>query len=538
MTSGFSSVLMPNGQPFSKGMTGGKTTARYLRDTKSGVIASRRPSLSGSREDIRRSWERSASLAVDLIQNSGRLKGATDQVIADTVGNGLTLTPQPDLSGLGYDEKEAADWCRMVKKRYHRRAKNKSECDFRGKLTKHQQVDIALRWSIAYGEVTGVYEFFGAQKRQRYGVTSGTKLCMVPPHRLVQDTSTHENLYQGVRHDENGRAISYRFKTSENGFAQKQDFAAYDTDGRPLVMHIFDPMDAEDVRGISQLAPAFRKHIQSEMLGDATLQMSILQTIFAITLTSDTPSADAFEAIEALKDAGDGGKDLSKEYMGYLGSQLDHAAESRINVGADPQVSHLGPGETLDLKAPQVNGADFEPFSKNLDREMARTIGITYGGFTMDYTAATYASTRMENSSIWPIVTRRRERIAAPVYQTDYELWLEEEIAEKRIPFKGGYRAFWANQDRICPATWQGPAKPTADDHKSARASSERLKNKTTSLAEEAGERGMDADTLFEQQKGDHDRYEEAGMASPYGTTAETKPKKNKKKKKSKALKV
>jgi len=513
--------LRANGSPATGGSVSTRTTARYLRDTKSGAIASRVAPLTNSRDDIRRAWSRSAGLAMDLIQNSGRLKGACDQVIADTVGVGLTLTPDPDLTGLGYSDEEKADFIRLLKRRWKAFWHDKKECDMRGKLTGPQMVDIGLRWDIAFGEVTGVFDFFGDAERSHYGISTGTKLCLVPPSKLVQETNSLDGLFQGVRHDGKGRAISYRFDTRQDGVRRTQDYAAFDADGRPLVMHIFDPMDATDVRGISKLAPAFRKHIQAEMLDDATLQMALLQTIFAITLTSETPSADAYEALEVLKEQGGDGVEYGKEYLGYLAGSLDAAAESRISVGADPQVSHLGPGQKLGLKTANVPGKDFLPFSNSLARDMARTIGCSYGGLTMDYTAATYSSVRMENSSIWSVVMRRRERIAAPMCQMVYEGWLDEEIGEGRIPFKGGYRTFRANRKRVCLASWQGPAKPTADDWKAARASSERLKNGTSSIAIETGDLGIDGDALFEERQRDHERYLGAGMESPYAVKAD-----------------
>ena len=73
----------------------------YMRDTRAGHIASRPTILREHRDEIRIAWDRSAGLALDLIHNSGRLKGACDQILADTVGNELTCNPQPDLTGLG-----------------------------------------------------------------------------------------------------------------------------------------------------------------------------------------------------------------------------------------------------------------------------------------------------------------------------------------------------------------------------------------------------------------------------------------------------
>lgn len=130
--------------------------------------------------------------------------------------------------------------------------------------------------------------------------------------------------------------------------------------------------------------------------------------------------------------------------------------------------------------------------SQNLQREMARRLGITFESFSMNHSNATYSSVRMAGSSIWPIVTRRRERIAAPFAQAIYEAWLEESIAEGRIKLKGGYQAFLANKSRVVWAEWQGPAQPTADDYKSAMAAKVRLELGLSSLADETALLGRD----------------------------------------------
>ncbi|MBS8259737.1 phage portal protein [Roseibium polysiphoniae] len=494
-----------------------RPTARYLRDTRSNVLSTRPAPLTESRDDIRQAWTRTAGLALDLIKNSGRLKGAADQVLADTVGSELQLNPKPDLSSLGYDDKERADWCRLVKRRWKLWSWNEAECDFRGKFTLPQLVDISLRWHMAYGEVTGILDYMDQAKRQRYGIRTGTKLCLTPPSRLVQDTSEIEGLFQGVYHDENGRPAGYLFEERNAGFVSRKSYPARDASGRKHVLHVFDPMDATDVRGISVMASAFRKHIQHEMLDDATLQTAILQTIFAATLTSEKPTMEAFEALETLKDTGvEGASEYAEEYTAFLQSSLEKAAEGQISLSGDPQISHLAPGERFEVTTAGTPGGQYLPFSNALSRDMARAIGITYGGLTMDHTNATYSSVRMETSSIWPVVGRRRQRIAAPVCQAVYESWLDEEIGTGRIPFKGGRRAYEANRERVSWAQWQGPPKPTADDNKSARASTERLGNGTSSIEIEAAELGLDTDELFEQRRDEHNRYLDAGMPSPY----------------------
>jgi capsid protein len=313
--------------------------------------------------------------------------------------------------------------------------------------------------------------------------------------------------------------VAYRFLERESGISVPRTWQAYDTAGRPIVMHVFDPMDAEDVRGISRMASAFRTHLQHELAADATLQTFILQTLFAATITSELPSAEAFEAIEEMKDD-KGNAALYNDFMGLVAAQMETAKESQFRYGGDnPQINHLAPGESFAMHTAATPGSQWLPFSASLNRDMARAIGVTYGGLTMDHTGSTYSSVRMENASIWPVVMRRRERVAGPMLDMIYQGWLDEEIGEQRIPFKGGYRAFAANRQRVTWAQWRGPAKPSADDGKSAKAASERIVNGTGTLENEVSESGMDPEEVRDTRLAEHNWYKERGMVSPFERT-------------------
>ncbi|WP_051370734.1 phage portal protein [Mesorhizobium loti] len=487
--------------------------ASYLRDTRSSIISTRPAILRDHRDDVRAVWQRTAGLAADIIQNSGRMRGAADQVVADTVGVELSLNFKPKLDRLGYDAQETVAFVREVKDWWKRLIWNPRECDMRGKFTLPQMVDMALRSDMVFGEAVGVMTFMTRAQRRQYGITTGTKLCMMPAASLVQDSNEFEGMFQGVIHDANGRPVAYRFEEKQDGFKVKRDHRAYDADGRQIVVHVYDPIDPTDVRGISRIAPAIRKHIQHEVLVDATIQTQILQTIVGMALTSAAPSAEAFEAIEALKET-DGG--LRDEFLAYYSGAMERARSGEISISSDPRISHLAPGEKLEFLSIGTPGPQFLPVSAELSRDMARAIGITYGGFTMDHTDATYSSVNMENASIWPTVTRRRERIAAPICQAFFENSLDEAVGEGRIPFKGGYPAFAANREDVCWALWQGPAKPTADDGKCAKAQTERLINGTSTLEAECGALGHDPEEVFESRQYWHKRYVDAGMPSPF----------------------
>lgn len=496
-------------------------SAGYLRDTRSGVISTRSVPLTESRDEIRRSWRRVAAIAQDIVRNSGRLSGALTQIVSDVIGTELQLNPVPDvvtLKKLGYNDAEIRDLVRLIKTEWKYYSWNPRECDLRGKRIIQQQLEIGLRDQVIFGETTGFIDWMPSSMQARYGLKTGTKLCMMPPSFLVQDTLESERMIQGVIHDENWRPVAYRFREEGGLSLRTRDWPAYDRMGNVKAIHVFEPTGARDVRGISPLAAALRKHIQHEMLEDATLQMAVLQTSTAISLTSDAPSQDAFEALAALKESGDAtlADQLAQQFIGMYAASIQRAQNSDLYFGTDPRISHLAPGEKLNVSGVDIPGPQYDPFEKSLSRDMARALGVTYESLTLDNRGSTYSSSRVGISSIWPVVLRRRERGVAPIADAVYANFLDESVFFGRIPIKGGYQAFAANRDRLLWAQWRGPAKPSADDKKSADASSKRIENYTSSVEIEAAELGHDADELMLRQEAEHKWYIERGMRSPY----------------------
>lgn len=499
--------------------------ASYLRDTRSAVIASRPASLTEHRDEVRRVWRRAGALAMDMIQNSGRLRGVADQMIADSCGVELLMNYQPDLALFGYSPEEAKAFKKLVRDRYRVWCWDRRECHGKGDWTIPQQADLSIRNWLAFGESCGIVDFMGRALRARYGLKTGTKYSVFSPTRLSQDTSVTEGLFQGVRRDENGRVSAYRCETWDRGFSSKRDFPAYDAAGRQLFVHVFDPMSAEDERGISPLAATFRKYLMGENVDDATAQMKFLQTMYAVTLTSEAPSADAFEGLEALKEnARQDGDKIAQDFVDYFSAQLDKAAEGEIKVGNDPGISHLAPGEKLNFEQLSVPGSDYSAFRAAIDRETARALGVSYGGYTLDFENASYASTNMENAAVYPMTVRRTERIVAPNYLVPFASWLDEEIGEGRIAFKGGYEVFAANREALTWASMVPPPKPSADDEKRDRAVTERVLNGTSTLEVECAARGLDPEEVFESRVMWHKKYVEAGVPSPYDRKAGSMP--------------
>ncbi|SMC42900.1 phage portal protein, lambda family [Fulvimarina manganoxydans] len=498
-------------------------TARYLRDTRTGMLSMRRAVTRDAKWDVAEAAQRASSLAYDFIRNSGYLAGAVNQVLCDTIGEELKLNCRAQLQALGYSAEDEGKWQRDVERRWRRWSYDAKECDLAGKMTIAEMTDAMLRSYLATGEGFAILDSLTVRQRRMLKCSTGLKVTLVPAHRCPNVSREFEGFNGGIFHDAWDRARFYRFRRRESGIDVDHDVPASD------VIHVMDRGDnLGSPRGISPMAPILRAAAQGDQLADATLAVALMQSAFAAVVRSPEPSETAFQALQTLEglEAPMGEDPLGwGEYLGGLRADLLEVWAQRIDAlknGSlalnDPaRVAHLGPGETLEMVTADNRADNYKALWETLAREMARCLGLTFESFAGDHSNATYSSVRMAWASIWPVVMRRRERIAVPFVQSVYERWLEDEIAEGRIDFRGGYQAFAANREAVFQAEFQGPSQPTADDYKSAMAAKVKLETGQASLEEIHAAAGQNhSETLAAIERG-HQWFTERGIPSPYG---------------------
>ena len=472
--------------------------------------------------DILEAADRASALATDFLHNSGWISGAADQIVADTIGTELKLNARPDLSRLGYSEAEASAWSRLVEAEWKRWAWDASECDLAGKMTVPEMLDAVVRTYLAYGEAFGVLDFIPIAARRHYGLTTGTKVSLVAPHRVPRVTREFEGLEGGIFHDARGRALYYRTRRRESGIDVDRDIHASD------VIHVMDRgLNPGSPRGISAIAPVLKVLSQYDQLADATLATALMQTIFAATIKSPEASEQAIQAIQTLAETEEpygfegnwqahvGG--IAQDLIDVWGMRINALKEKGISMSDPARINHLGPGEEFQMHTAATPGSQYLPFSQNLQREMARCLGITFESLAMDHSGASYSSVRMGVSTIWPITSRRRERVAVPFAQALYEKWLEESIAEGRIPLRGGLRAFQAHKQKVVWAEWRGPEKPSADPYKDALSNKVELETGATTLQRIYAAKGLDWEEEIDQAGKEKAKLDAMGIPAPHG---------------------
>jgi lambda family phage portal protein len=475
-------------------------SAQYFRRGQSQFLAGWRPNLRDAREDVSQSYTDAAARAIDTLHNSGWIAGAVTQAVASTVGVALRLSALPDRMTLGWTDKEANDWARLVERRWVMWSENPIECDAGGRYTMGQLTASMLRSYFSHGEGLALLPFM----RRSISLT-GTKVQLLPAHKLAQDTLDHERLFNGVRVDSYGLPLAYRLKRDERLTAWPYvDVAARDGAGRPQVVHVFEGEPGQ-TRGITPLAPALRVIAQFDQLQDATLTAALIQAIFAATIESDTPSA---EVLDGLKEQAEGRSRVPAAEASLAESGLEALLEekvrwyedTKIDLGTFGKIAHLFVGEKLKFNRSEHPNGTYEAFANFLQREIGRSLGLTFEQYTGDYRGATYSSVRMAGAENWPIVMSRRTNICGRFCQAAYEAWLEEEIEAGRVPYPGGFMAFLAQRPAVVLAEWRGPAKPQADDLKAAKAHEvyKRLGVVTDQMI--CADLGVDFEDVYEQR--------------------------------------
>lgn len=480
--------------------------AAYMRGEQLPVFQGWRPALRSASDDVRSAWRLATSRAVDMIQNSGWLAGGAEQSRAGVVGSGLTLNAKPDAQALAMTEDEASEWARRVERRYESWAQNPWSCDAEGRYTLSQLGAHAYDHWQATGEVLATFPFF-----QRPGSEFSTKVKILPAWQLI-DRSVEPGLCQGVRMDATGTPISYLVnRRLPYGGIQEVDLVARDSAGRPITAHIFDGVPGQ-VRGITPFVSILKVSKQFDQLADATLTTSLIHAIFAATLKSTSLPEEVLESLQT-------GDEKQAQQLSQTKGRWYESVD--INLGIGGRIAPLFPGDELDFLKSESPNDTYESFAKFLLRECSRAFALTYEEYTGDYAGATYSSIKMGTTVIWPRVLYRRKHIPARFHQYAYEAWLEEDIEADRTPFPGGIAGFLAHKDAATRAEWRGPAKPQADELKTAKAHQTWDAMGVISEEQICSDLGTDYDDVLEQRARAKSRRKALGLDDPNPITAD-----------------
>lgn len=139
------------------------------------------------------------------------------------------------------------------------------------------------------------------------------------------------------------------------------------------IIHVFDPVEAGQLRGLSSFSASIVKLFMLDMYDDAELERKKQAARFATFITRPAPDY-AGGPVEVDQDGG-----------------LDLGAMTYYGPGA---VVELEEGQDLRFSEPADVGANFEGFQYRVLLQISAALGVPYAELSSDLSKATYASSR------------------------------------------------------------------------------------------------------------------------------------------------
>jgi len=464
----------------------------------------------GSRHERER--HHAAAIAHELATANPVVATLLENLTTTAIGTGLTLSAKPNAKALGISEEAARQLSHDVETLWAAWANTPHECDQSGRFTVHQLAASAFRTYLLSGEILAVLNAV----RYRDARTR-TKVCLLSPLQLdhtINGMRDGLHVWRGVAFDKSGRRLGYYLKSLPLGAMSIEPMAqfvpAQTSWGRPRVVHIFDPLDPQQVRGLSPLTPALTPAHERESASEFVLANFLLQTQFAMTVESDLPPAQALGGLEINHQLG--GMD------NFIKVRDDWYSKARLQPSPGT-VNHMAPGDHLHFNAAKNPSATYSDFDKSLTRRAARAAGDSFEAVSGDYSQTSFSASRMAMALPGRVNARRRAAILEPFYRAIYRAWIEEAIETGAIELPEGAPEFWTNPDAYTCAKFLGEGAFEPDPRKAAEADVLSLENNLETLEDVLARKGKDLETHLAQIATERALMAKYGLTFPGAVT-------------------
>ncbi|SEG36344.1 phage portal protein, lambda family [Jhaorihella thermophila] len=223
--------------------------------------------------------------------------------------------------------------------------------------------------------IAGEVFFRFRPRRPEDGLAVPLQLQMIPSEMLPLSRSEPlpggGAIRQGIEFDWLGRRVAYHFLRRHPGDVTDPGLAG-ETVRIPAseIVHVVDPVDAGQLRGVSRFAPAVAKLFLLDQYDDAELDRKKVAAMHALFITTPAP-AEAFDAAE---------------------SDEDGARVLDLQPGS---VTMLAPGEEIQASSPADVGQTYEPFQYRTLLQVSAALGVPYAYLTNDMVRANYSNSRL-----------------------------------------------------------------------------------------------------------------------------------------------
>jgi len=408
-----------------------------------------------------------------LVRNNGYAANAIESWAGNVVGDGIK--PSSLIADAGLKVRVQRLWLDWT-----------DEADAEGFTDFYGQQRRAAREVFMAGEVFLRFR----PRRPSDGLVVPLQLQMIPSEMLPLTRNAPlpggNVVRQGIEFDRIGRRVAYHFLRRHPGDITDTGLAG-ETVRVPAseIVHVIDPVDAGQLRGISRFAPGIVKLFLLDQYDDAELDRKKVAAMHALFITTPAP-AEPFDAGE---------------------SEQNGERTMDLQPG---QVVMLEPGEQVQISAPADVGQTYEAFQYRTLLQVSAALGVPYAYLSNDMLKANYS-----NSRLALLEFRRRIEAyqhAVVVWQLCRRVWgrwMDAAVLSGALR-PPGYEALRAD---YLACAWLPPRWDWVDPLKDARAEIEQIEAGLKSRSQAIAERGYDAEQVDAEIAADKRRERELGLA-------------------------
>jgi len=401
-----------------------------------------------------------------LVRNNGYAANAVESFASNVVGDGIK--PSSILADAAKKEELQALWLAWT-----------DDADAEGLTDFYGLQRRAAREVFLSGEV-----FIRIRPRRvEDGLTVPLQLQMLPAEMLPLDMNRTLPgaglIRQGIEFDGIGRRVAYHFLRRHPGDLTDPGLAGETVRVAAAdVIHVLDPVEAGQLRGVSRFAAAIVKLFTLDLYDDAELERKKIAAMFAMFITSPAPETPLEPTEEDLE----------------------------VEPG---QVVRLDPGEDVSTPATPDSGGTYEPFQYRTLLQIAAALGVPYGYLTGDTAKGNFSNTRIS-------LIEFRRRISAwqhgvlvfQLCRAVWVRWMDTAVLSGALDLPGydsERRQYQACAWLPTKWDWIDPMKDASAEILQIEAG---LKSRTQALAE----RGYDAEQVDREIAAERKRERDMGL--------------------------
>ena len=410
----------------------------------------------------------------DTMRNDGYVAGASAVHKDNIVGATYLLNAKPATKILFGKEDEVweSEFQEEVETKFTLWAESMSNWpDARRTSTLTGLVRLGVGVYTAGGEVLGSAEWM-----PKDGRPFRTAFQMIDTDRLSDPTTIdyRARVKGGVEQDEYGAPVAYHIRKKHPGEIKLRmsdwlDVWKWDRIparkpwGRQMILHIYEPMRADQSRGVASMVTALTEMRMTKAFRKTELERAVVAATYAASIESDLPPGDAYAAM-----GGGGAENPSMAWMNDYLASIDEYSGGAKNLHLNgSKIPVFLPGTHLKIQNPGANGPVGDKFEQSLLRHIAAALNISYEQLSKDYSQTNYSSARASMAETWRGMQSRKKLVADRIANFIYRLWMEEAINRDMLESlkRRNVPAFYdgLNADAYCACEWIGAGQGLID---------------------------------------------------------------------------